>query len=117
MSKAISRRVIHTYMSTLIDCTRRGMPHIDADSPELSKLAARKDFDIVIEHLENIGLVSLFHASDLAPVITVTHSGMSYLERRRDQASERRWTRGLAIAALVISIGSLAVSVIALMKR
>ena len=39
--------------------------------------------------------------------IVLTANGKAYFEKRRDHFAERRWTRGLAIAAIIISLFAL----------
>lgn len=63
--------------------------------------------------LERLGLVDIvpqdFSSSPPAdPKPLLSLEGERYLQLRREQACERRWTRALAIAALVISLVSLA---------
>ena len=112
----IPKRVIDQYMSVLVGIYRGGVERIQADSPEMTSLNRRADFNAVLDFLCGADLIHLFEASDMAPIITLTDKGKTYLEANRDMIYERRWTRGLAIAAILISIGSLIVSVIALMK-
>lgn len=63
--------------------------------------------------LERLGLVDIvpqdFRTSppaDPRPLLSL--DGERYLQLRREQAGERRWTRALAIVALIISLVSLA---------
>lgn len=105
--KPISNHVIHEYMSVLVGIYRGGVERIHADSPEMASLARRDDFNTVLDHLCSADYIHLFQASEMAPVITLTDKGKTYLETYRDFISERRWTRGLAIAAIVISLFAL----------
>lgn len=63
--------------------------------------------------LERLGLVDLVPTDYSAPAPSgltpkITLNGSRYLHLRREQRGERRWTRGLAIAAILISLASLA---------
>jgi hypothetical protein len=49
-------------------------------------------------------------------LIVLSDEGENRLAEKREVRSGKRWTRGLAIAALVISLGSLVVAIIALLK-
>ena len=116
MVNPISDCAVRKYMKVFVQHTRDGVVHISADHERLAALRRQKSFDFTLHYLENAGLISLFEPADIPPIITLTDDGITYLERRRDLIHDRRWTRGLAIAALLISIGSLIVSVIALTK-
>ena len=103
----ISKRVIDEYMSVLVGIYRGGVERIQADSPDMTSLNRRADFNAVLDYLCGADLIHLFEASDMSPIITLTDKGKTYLEANRDMIYDRRWTRGLAIAAIVISLFAL----------
>ena len=114
MVSPISARTVRKYMRIFVRLTRLGVVHIGGDHEMLASLRRRDDFDAVLDYLEGAGLVSVFEAADMPPVITLTDDGKTYLERQRDLKSDRRWTRGLAIVAIIISTAALCVSLLSL---
>lgn len=81
---------------------------------DLADLRGRPDFEAVLDYLQARGYLNIQHSDDEIGFIRLTDKGLTYFEDSRDATSERRWTRGLAIAAIIISIAALCVSALSL---
>ena len=104
-------------MDRIITATRKNDSGlIDIRGNEFVDLRSRPDFEGVLDYLQAKGYLNEHHFDDEIWYVALTDKGLTYFEDNRDASNERRWTRGLAVAALLISIGSLIVSVIALTK-
>lgn len=114
--KIVSARVRNLYMRAFLDAAdRSGSNVVKAGSPALSKLRQRGDFARAVPVLEGLGLITASRANNgQIYKFTIMPEGMAYFENDRAAREERRWTRGLAIAALVTSILSLASSCLSL---
>ena len=74
-------------------------------SDHLNRLREREDFNAVLVLLESRGLISVKRTDGGDPfLLTLTGGGYSYFENSKDAIIERRWTRGLSIAAIIISL-------------
>lgn len=90
---------------------KNGMPLVDSNDPSLAPLRKQRDFARVIEVLTNMGFIADDPFGRNPPMsYKITHAGSCYFENRAKENSERRWTRGLAIAAILVSIASLGLS-------
>lgn len=105
--KLISKRVERLYMSALVSYARVNGEPIDVRSEALADLRRRPDFDAVLSYLEAKGLISVDEYDGEPWYVTLAGPGMTYFETDRDVIRERRWTRGLAIAAIIISLCAL----------
>lgn len=105
----ISRHIQRKFMSAILASART---HDDCcarmDDSNLVSLALRKDFDSVISVLEAFGLIAPYRGvNDQIVYIAITSEGRYYFEKQSAESSERRWTRGLAIVAILISLAAL----------
>ena len=106
--KPIREAVVKLYMAALIAQYRAlGANYIELDVPALETIRLRADFASVIDHLAARGLVEVQPGEDGPYAVVLTDAGMKYFEDDRTARSERRWTRGLAIAAIIISLAAL----------
>lgn len=66
--------------------------------------------------LGSSGLVRVlsYHPSNDRSRCELTQSGERYLDYLTDKRNDRRWTRGLAIVALIVSVAALCVSALSL---
>ena len=114
--KIISARVRNLYMRAFLDAAdRSGSSVVKISNPALSNLLRRGDFTRVVPVLEGLGLIAAGRADNgQIYKFTIQPEGMAYFENDRAAREERCWTRGLAIAALVTSILSLASSCLSL---
>lgn len=111
ISQAVERRYMEA-ISAAARSTDSGLVDVRGDA--LADLRRRPDFSAVLDYLNARGWVKLHNFDDGPWFVSLTEAGRTYFEDHRDAASERRWTRGLAIAAIVISIAALFVSVLSL---
>ena len=97
-------------MSVLVSISRENgnMPVDVSDGIQdaaLANLKQRPDFDSVLRFLASKGYLSLtVYDYDEIWEVVLTDSGYAFFENDHAILVERRWTRGLAIAALLISI-------------
>lgn len=110
--KKVSRRRIRKYMDALIREVRSsGDRYLPLDAFTLQQLRNRQDYAQVMSLLSARGLAVLRHFDPTLPAtrrLFITDVGMRYFEDSADVLSERRWTRGLSIAAIIISLIALA---------
>lgn len=114
--KYISNRVIRRYMSVFVDHARQSHnAYTPLSNPVFDALRSRRDFISVVLLLKARGLLKVTPDYSGFPFgVSVTDAGMRFFEDSHDIASERRWTRGLAITAIIISIAALCVSLLSL---
>ena len=105
--KPISKRVERLYMSALVRYARTNGEPIDIRLEAFDALRRRPDFDTVLSYLEAKGLISVDEYDGAPWYVTLSGPGTTYFETDRDVIRERRWTRGLAIAAIIISLCAL----------
>ena len=105
--KLISKRVERLYMSALVSYARANGEPIDVRGEALADLRQRPDFSIVLDFLHAKGFIETETFDDEVWYVTLTGAGAAYFETDRDVIRERRWTRGLAIAAIIISLCAL----------
>lgn len=105
--KPISKRVERLYMSALVTYARTNGEPIDIRLDAFDALRRRPDFDAVLSYLEAKGLISMDEYDTDVWYVTLSGPGTTYFETDRDVIRERRWTRGLAIAAIIISLCAL----------
>lgn len=105
--KLISKRVERLYMSALVSYARANGEPIDIRLDDFAALRRRADFDAVLSYLEAKGLISVDEYDGEPWYVTLAGPGTTYFETDRDVIRERRWTRGLAIAAIIISLCAL----------
>lgn len=105
--KPISKRVERLYMSTLVGYARANGEPIDIRLDDFDTLRRRADFDAVLSYLEAKGLINVDEYDGVPWYVTLSGPGTTYFETDRDIIRERRWTRGLAIAAIIISLCAL----------
>lgn len=105
--KPISKRVERLYMSALVNYVRTNGEPIDIRLDAFDALRRRPDFDAVLSYLEAKGLISVDEYDGVPWYVTLSGPGTTYFETDRDVIRERRWTRGLAIAAIIISLCAL----------
>lgn len=108
--KLISKRVERLYMSALVSYARSYGEPIDVRGEALADLRRRADFDAVLTYLEAKSLISVYEYDGEPWYVTLTGAGTTYFETDRDVIRERRWTRGLAIAALILSVISIGIA-------
>lgn len=109
--KAVSKHIEHMFMKKLVTYSRdNGYRPIDVHEDALSDLKCRPDFDNVITFLHVKGYLETDVYDGEIWFITLSEKGVSYFEDERDFISERRWTRGLAIAALILSVISIVIA-------
>ena len=106
--KKIPNRVVRLFMSAFVTAAREDHSNlIILGDQRFDDLRSRADFAAVIDYLKSSGLVVVQLEGDRPSRLTLTDDGATYCERQRDAANERRWTRGLAVVALVISLFAL----------
>lgn len=108
--KPISKRVERLYMSALVNYARTNGEPIDIRLDAFDALRRRPDFDAVLSYLEAKGLISVDEYDGAPWYVTLSGPGTTYFETDRDVIRERRWTRGLAIAALILSVISIVIA-------
>lgn len=89
---------------------------VDLAGGRYEQLRRRRDYDAVLSYLRAAGLVDLLIADDHPVGLRLTDKGMTWFEDTYAANSERRWTRGLAIASIVISVLALAVSILPMLQ-
>lgn len=111
--KPIPRHTLFRFMSVfLAEAQRRDSSSVSLQSDATKFLRERKDFHTVLRTLEALGHIRVTWTDTNVPLrIHLTDSGRAYLETSREVKSEQRWTRGLAIAALIISLAALALEI------
>ena len=103
--KTISRRTERLFMSRFVRYTRENdVATLDIRDDAFADLRRRPDFGAVLAYLEAKGFVNSQEYDEEVWYVTLTDPGMTYFETCRDVIRERRWTRGLAIAAIIISL-------------
>ena len=105
--KLKSKREERLYMSTLVNYARTNGEPIDVRGEALADLRQRPDFSIVLDFLHAKGFIETETFDGEVWYVTLTGAGAAYFETDRDVIRERRWTRGLAIAAIIISLCAL----------
>lgn len=117
--KPIPLRAINRYMSIIIaEDARLGVGYVDLNSAAFSSLAEDPDFRRVIRVLIGLGYIVPNSREPNSMIrVALTDSGIAYFENARTLRAEQRWTRGLAIASIVVSIASLAVAALSLFLR
>lgn len=117
--KPIPLRAINRYMSIIIaEDARLGVGYVDLNSAAFASLAEDPDFRRVIRVLIGLGYIVPNSREPNAMIrVALTDSGIAYFENARTLRAEQRWTRGLAIASIVVSIASLAVAALSLFLR
>lgn len=108
--KLISKRVERLYMSALVSYARANGEPIDVRGEALADLRQRLDFSIVLDFLHAKGFIETETFDGEVWYVTLTGTGAAYFETDRDVIRERRWTRGLAIAALILSVISIGIA-------
>lgn len=108
----IPRRTLLLFMSVfLAEAQRRDSSSVSLQSDATKSLRERKDFHTVLRTLEALGHIRVAWTDNNIPLrVYLTDSGHAYLENSCEIKAEQRWTRGLAIAALIISLASLSIS-------
>lgn len=81
---------------------------VDVMGGDLADLRRRPDFDAVLDYLQARGYLNIQRPDGEIGFVRLTNNGMTYFEDNRDATNERRWNRGLAIAAIIISLLALA---------
>lgn len=109
----IPRRTLLLFMSVfLAEAQRRDSSSVSLQSDATKSLRERKDFHTVLRTLEALGHIRVAWTDNNIPLrVYLTDSGRAYLENSREIKAEQRWTRGLAIAALIISLAALALEI------
>lgn len=109
--KKVSARLTRLYLSAMLRASAQlGSRNLSPSTPAMVRLRARKDYLRVMSYLAACGYIRLSYADDDILNIHLCDSALTYFETDRDARRERRWTRGLAIAALIISIASLCIA-------
>ena len=108
--KPISKRVERLYMSALVRYARTNGEPIDIRLDAFDALRRRPDFDAVLSYLEAKGLINVDEYDGAPWYVTLSGPGTTYFETDRDVIRERRWTRGLAIAAIILSVISIVIA-------
>ena len=83
----------------------------DKEIAALKHASSGKGIDSeVASRLEGLGLLTivLFKNNREKAKCEINNSGVRYLDYLRHQRADKRWTRGLAIAAIIISLAALA---------
>lgn len=114
--KPIPRRTINRYMSVIISESRRtGQLVVQLDTPAFESLSHEPNFAYVMRVLYGLGYIQINTPdAKLLSCVCLTASGMAYFENDRLLRSEQLWTRGLAIASIIVSIASLVLAALSL---
>lgn len=113
--KPISPSTERKFMRRITSVARsNGSGLVDVRGDALGDLRARPDFLPVLNYLNAKGLLKTHCFDDEIWHVSLTAKGKTYFEDARDASRDRRWTRGLAIAAIAISIAALCVSALSL---
>ena len=109
--KKVSARVTRLYLAAMLRASaQHDSRNLSPSIPALARLRSRADYNRVMGYLSARGYIRLSYGDDEIINIHLCDSAMTYFETDRDARRERRWTRGLAIAALVISVMSLCIA-------
>lgn len=109
--KTISRRTEQLFMSRFVRYARENdTTSLDIRDDAFADLRRRPDYTAVLSYLEAKGLINTHEYDDEVWYVTLADRGTTYFETDRDVIRERRWTRGLAIAALILSVISIAIA-------
>ena len=108
----VSNRVVRKFMSAFVEHARRyGAGYTSLNHPDFSALRARRDFRPVMEYLKARGLLKITPSYSGEPArYSLTDAGLRFFEDSKLSASELRWTRGLALASLIVAIVALCIS-------
>ena len=105
----ISKRLESKFMTSFIQhCRNHSKKYFSIEHPDFTKLRKRADFIQVLMYLESLGYIAIKWESESIYMVVLTNDGLSYIEKAWSERVEVWWTRGLAIAALVISLVALA---------
>ena len=117
--KAVSMRIQNKYMKAFIEtANKRDGFRIDLNLSPAKTLAGRPDFLDVTSVLEGQNhLKTTRAAAGNILEVRLTSQGKCYFETQATETAEKRWTRGLAIAALITSILSLSISGLSLLLQ
>ncbi len=109
MTKRIPNRTLHRYMETIIaQSDRMNTRIVSLEAPAFTALRADPDFCRIIRRLEGLGYIEALWVDTCNPVsAALTRTGSAYLELDFKSRIEQYWTRGLSIAAIVISLAAL----------
>lgn len=107
--KPISDRTMIYFMSVFINQSRKSKSVlVSLQSDAIAPLRQRSDFCAVLLVLQGLGYIQIHWANVDHPYrIKLTDSGLAYLESNKSLRKDQRWTRGLAIVAILISLVAL----------
>lgn len=115
-ANTVSKQTIRLFMSILIaEAQKNDSAVVSLQSKAIADLRKRKDFNSVLRVLQGMGYCKILWADCNVPInLHFTDKGLTFFETDKDIQSERRWTRGLAIASIAISALSLLVACVSL---
>ena len=115
-ANTVSKQTIRLFMSALIaEAQKSDSTIVSLQSKAIADLRNRKDFNSVLHVLQGLGYCEILWVDCNIPInLHFADKGLTYFETDRDIQSERRWTRGLAIASIAISALSLLLACVSL---
>lgn len=108
--KRISNRTQRHFMAAIVSRSRElNKRALRLQTEHFDALRKRDDFNSVLSLLEGKGYIQVKRADNgTAFTLHLTDLGYCFFENSDAALSDRRWTRGLAIAAIIISLLALA---------
>ena len=107
--KGISKHHQNVVMKHLVKSSRiKNDVVVELLVDPVPKISSKKWFNDTLRYLENAGYLRIdWEERDVACAAVMSKKGLTYFETEHAIKSERWWTRGLAIAALIISLAAL----------